>query len=479
MVGRYALLGEIASGGMATVYFGRLLGPVGFSRTVAIKRLHPQFAKDPEFVAMLLDEARLATRIQHPNVVATLDVVAIDGELLLVLDYVHGESLAHLLREARTAGRPIPTRVLAALASGMLHGLHAAHEARSEAGEPLGIVHRDVSPQNVLVGVDGMARVLDFGIAKAAGRIQQTREGQLKGKLPYMSPEQVRGAPLDRRSDIYSASIVLWEALAGRRLFHGDGDMEVFAQVALGARHRPSELVPALPPAFDDIVMRGLARDPADRYPTAWDMAVAIEEAFGLASPRQVGAWVAEVAGEHLVARSAQITEVERLSTPELLGPAAGASTHPRSESLPSLPLITSILPRRGDAAAPEPISGDLIQPVFGPVPQRRSPLLFGAAVAAVALLVGLGWAIGRGGNTAEPTVVSSAASAPAVQPSPLPAPSVGPSSSAATVSASARAAPLDRPSAARSPQPRSAARCNPPFVVDEAGIRRIKPECL
>src|SRR3954469_20093549 len=151
VIGRYALYGEIASGGMATVHFGRLLGPVGFSRTVAIKRLHAQFAKDPEFVAMFLDEARLAGRIQHPNVVATLDVVALEGELFLVMEFVQGESLSRVSRALRTAGMRLPTRVAASLLTGVCYGLHAAHEAASEQGEPLGIVHRDVSPQNVMI----------------------------------------------------------------------------------------------------------------------------------------------------------------------------------------------------------------------------------------------------------------------------------------------------------------------------------------
>src|SRR6516225_8996456 len=176
VVGRYALYVAIAAGGMATVHLGRLIGEVGFSRTVAIKRLHPQYAADPEFVSMFLDEARLAARIRHPNVVPTLDVVATKGELFLVMDYVPGESLARLSRVCREQRRPIPHRITSAVMAGALHGLHAAHEAKSERGAPLGIVHRDVSPQNVLVGADGVPRVLDFGVAKAAGRMQETRE---------------------------------------------------------------------------------------------------------------------------------------------------------------------------------------------------------------------------------------------------------------------------------------------------------------
>ena len=206
MLGRYALYEKIASGGMASVHIGRLLGPVGFARTVAIKRMHPQFAEDPEFVSMFLDEARLAARIRHPNVVQTLDIVSTDTELFLVMDFVQGESLARLIQSANSAGQHVPPEMVATIMVGVLHGLHAAHEAKDEQGEPLQIVHRDVSPHNVLVGTDGVARVLDFGVAKAAGRAQTTRDGQMKGKVAYMAPEQIRGS-VSRATDVYAASV--------------------------------------------------------------------------------------------------------------------------------------------------------------------------------------------------------------------------------------------------------------------------------
>ncbi len=199
VVGRYALYQSIAAGGMATVHLGRLIGAAGFARTVAIKRLHEQFASDPEFATMFLDEARVAARIRSANVVPIIDIVADGRELLLVMDYIQGESLARLMRSVTKAKTHVPLDVAVAIVAGMLHGLHAAHEATDEQGEPLGIVHRDVSPHNVLVGSDGLARLLDFGVAKAAGRIQTTREGQLKGKLAYMAPEQLRSvSPISR-----------------------------------------------------------------------------------------------------------------------------------------------------------------------------------------------------------------------------------------------------------------------------------------
>jgi serine/threonine protein kinase len=326
MLGRYALYEKLASGGMASVHIGRLLGPVGFARTVAIKRMHPQFAADPEFVSMFLDEARLAARIRHPNVVPTLDVVAMTDELFLVMEFVQGESLARLIRAAGARGERIPPEMLTAMMVGALHGLHAAHEAKSDSGMPLDIVHRDVTPQNILVGIDGVARVLDFGVAKAAGRLQTTRDGQLKGKLGYMAPEQIRGE-VSRRTDVYAASVVLWEALTGKRLFRGDNDAQVLSQILEGCRIRPSERAAGVPPALDEVTMRGLATDPAQRFPTARDMARALEEAIPLATASRIGDWVEQAAKQTLDERSARIASIESDSSlkapPEVLAAAA------------------------------------------------------------------------------------------------------------------------------------------------------------
>jgi eukaryotic-like serine/threonine-protein kinase len=315
ILGRYALYGEIASGGMATVHFGRLLGPVGFSRTVAIKRLHPQFAKDPEFVSMFLDEARVAARVQHPNVVSTLDVVATEGELVLVMEYVEGEALSKILRQIRASRALIPPRIVGSIVTGLLHGLHAAHEAKTERGDPLNIIHRDVSPQNVLVGVDGVSRVLDFGVAKAAGRMQLTREGQLKGKLAYMAPEQIAGEELDRRADVYAAGVVLWESLACRRLFDGENEGAILQKIIRGEVPPPSRFVPELPRAVDEICLRALARDREDRFRSALEMAVLLEQALGTEPNWRVGAFVQSCAHEALSARYAAVKEMENVST--------------------------------------------------------------------------------------------------------------------------------------------------------------------
>src|SRR5579883_2859449 len=315
---------------MATIHLGRLLGPVGFSRTVAIKRLHPQYAKDPEFVAMFLDEARLAARIQHPNVVPTLDVVSTDGELFLVMEYVQGETLSRLTRAAREKGERVPPRIATAIMAGVAHGLHAAHEAKDERGNPLGIVHRDVSPQNVLVGVDGVPRVLDFGVAKAAVRLQTTREGQLKGKLAYMAPEQLQAGLVNRLTDVYAAGVLLWEALTTRRLFEADSEGQLLSLVLKGTVESPSAIVPELAPVLGEIAM------------------LALERSQQCAMASEVGEWVEGVAREMLAKRAERIAEIE-------------SSAHARSgSSPPTSPSMHTQRTRSSEAAtqvAPAPVT--------------------------------------------------------------------------------------------------------------------------
>jgi tRNA A-37 threonylcarbamoyl transferase component Bud32 len=311
-VGRYVIYGEIAQGGMATVHLGRLRGAAGFTRIVAIKKLHAQFAKDPEFVRMFTDEARLAARVRHPNVVPTLDVVSQDGELFLVMEYVHGETLARLIVHSRRAGSRVPPAVACSILCGALHGLHAAHEAVSAQGEPLSIVHRDVSPQNILVGTDGIARVLDFGIAKAAGRMHQTEAGVVKGKMGYMSPEQLYGERLDRRTDTYAAGVVLWESLVCDRLFAGHGDEPALAKMLSTEVSPPSRRVPGVSPALDTVVLRAVDRDRGRRFATALEMALALERSTQPATPSEVGAWVLACAGEAIAPRARLIASLEK-----------------------------------------------------------------------------------------------------------------------------------------------------------------------
>src|ERR1700722_6742163 len=296
---------------MAVVLFGRLLGPVGFARTVAIKRLHPYHAHDPEFVTMFLDEARLASRIRHPNVVPTIDVVDLEGEVFLVMEYVQGETLSRLARAASQQKARVPLPIAVAIMVGVLHGLHAAHEAHGEQGQALDIIHRDVSPQNILVGEDGVARLADFGIAKASWRAQSTREGQFKGKLPYMAPEQIARKRIDRRVDVYAAGVVLWELLAGRRLFDGDSPASTIEQVMHQSAMAPSRLVTGITAALDVVTLKALARSPGARFETAREMAIALEEAAKPATAREVGDWVSATAGDSLRRRAATLSQIE------------------------------------------------------------------------------------------------------------------------------------------------------------------------
>jgi serine/threonine protein kinase/Tol biopolymer transport system component len=312
-LGRYVLYESIARGGMASVHFGRMLGLVGFTRTVAIKRLHPHLARDPEFVAMFLDEARVAARIHHPNVVSTLDIVTTADEVFLVMEYVRGEVLSGLVKRGVAAPQPVICSIIA----GVLHGLHAAHEAKSDRGAPLEIVHRDVSPQNILVGEDGVARIADFGVAKATWQVQTTRDGQLKGKVAYMAPEQLRRRGVDRRTDLYAIAVVLWEALTSRRLFAGDDPGSIIAQVLMDEVPPPSVYAPSVSRELDAFVLRGLAHDPNERFATAAEMAKELERLVPLAPQSSVSDWVRCNASEALTRRAVLLGHIEAASVDE------------------------------------------------------------------------------------------------------------------------------------------------------------------
>ncbi|MBW2525893.1 MAG: serine/threonine protein kinase, partial [Deltaproteobacteria bacterium] len=296
-VGRYETLGAIASGGMAKVHLGRAVGMAGFERLVAIKLMHPHLAEDPAFVAMFLDEARLAALIRHPNVVATIDVQNSDDGLFLVMEYVEGCSLGALLRKLEADERAVPLDVAVRLTLDVLAGLQAAHEQQGTDCAPLGLIHRDISPANVLIGKDGAARITDFGVARAEERISSTRGGELKGKVPYMPPEQLRGLAVDQRVDVYAAGAVLWEVLVGRRLFRAPNEAALLSAILAGAEASPRELRPDVPEAIDQACMKALAPDRDVRFFTAVEFADALEDAAvdagaGVATPRTVAKFV-------------------------------------------------------------------------------------------------------------------------------------------------------------------------------------------
>jgi serine/threonine-protein kinase len=324
-IGRYTLVEKIGSGGMASVYLGRLTGAAGLHRTVAIKRLHPHLAENDQLRLMLLDEARITLRIRHPNVVPTLDVAQLEQELLIVMEYVVGVSLARLIERA---SEPPPPAIVATIVASVLHGLHAAHETCDDHGAPLGVVHRDVSPQNILVGADGTTRVLDFGIAKAAGRMHATRDGQAKGKLAYMAPEQLETMEVDARTDVFATGVVLWEALTHKRLFGDENEALMTAKVLRGVVPPPSSRVGGLDPRFDAICARALERKPAARYATAREMALELE-ACGIVPSSVVARYVEETCGDEVLrnrsaralraARSAGASATEKDAAPILV----------------------------------------------------------------------------------------------------------------------------------------------------------------
>jgi serine/threonine-protein kinase len=313
-VGRYAIFDQFAAGGMASVHLARLAGLEGFSRVVAVKRMHRHLLENKDFKAMFLDEARLAARIRHPNVVPILDVIAIGDELLIVMEYVHGVSVHALMRLSVKAKANMPRPVAFAILTNTLHGLHAAHEARDEQGELLGLVHRDVSPQNVLVGVDGVARMLDFGVARALRAKQDTDPGILKGKHSYLAPELIEGGVATRQSDVFSAATLFWELLAGRKLFGGATEQDRLTAILKGNYESPRKYARDLPKEIERIVLRGIAPNPAERYPSALEMAIDLETHATPATARVVGEWVSQLAAEELARHVALIHQIETSS---------------------------------------------------------------------------------------------------------------------------------------------------------------------
>ncbi len=488
---RYELLFELASGGMATVYLARMRRPMGFSRLVAIKCMHPQFAKDPEFATMFVDEARLTARLRHPNIVPTLDIVADDGHLLLVMEYVEGASIAGLCKASSAAKARVPVAIAAAVVHDLLLGLHAAHEATDDEGAPLAIIHRDVSPQNVIVGVDGMARVLDFGVARARHNVHHSTNNEIKGKVPYMPPEQLCGEALDRRVDVYAAGVILWEMLVGKRLFEGPSETIIARRVLDDVVVPPSARIDGIAPELDRLVLKALAREATDRFATALEMAEELSRIVSPASRTEVAAWVRSLA--------------PAAPSP----PSSGAlPSAPSAPSLPSeaptsieLTTIVAVLERaqtkRSDAQEHD-------APSAPHVPRRARFVggLVGVACVLAAALVAKAALVERpaaaatpvSANVAPPAAAATgsapispetAAMAPAIDSAPA-ARAAKPRARTAAIVAKPAPAIEAKPAAAE-PAPAPAApatdgngaTCRPPYTVDADGHRHYKVECI
>ncbi len=378
-LGRYETLKKIASGGMATVYLGRVVGEGGFERLVALKVMHPHIASDPDFVGMFLDEARLAALIRHPNVVATIDIQKTSEAMFIVMDYVDGPTLQEVRKHLRSRDERVPIGIALRFFIDILNGLQEAHELRDADGKPLNLVHRDVSPHNILIGQDGRAQLTDFGVAKAEARISSTRGGQLKGKIAYMPPEQIIAQPVDRRADVYSAGVCLWECLVGKRLFRAANDGALVHMILDGKPAPPSRYCDDIPAAIEGVLMKAISRRPEDRYEEAVDFAEALEDAareakIKLPKQREVGRFIKEIVGElgrHPVSRRS-LTPPSAPSQGAGVPPLADAPKEARGGAAPSSPPApggAAALPQPPIQAAPELAKGPPPIPEIGSDP--------------------------------------------------------------------------------------------------------------
>ncbi|MEO8178111.1 MAG: serine/threonine-protein kinase [Deltaproteobacteria bacterium] len=332
-VGKYELLLPLGTGGTATVYLARTRGVAGFEREVALKLVHAHLRADEESRLHLLEEARLAARIRHPNVVPVTEVDADACGVFLVMEYVEGEALSGLVRTLRDHNQRLPTRLIARIMNDALAGLHAAHELRDRQSQLVGLVHRDFSPQNILVGIEGVARLADFGVAKAASRTVRTKTGLVKGKVAYMSPEQARGHRVDRRCDVWAAGVVVWELVTGRKLYDHEDDVATLLSVVTEEPPRLAQVLQGVPSSLDEAVAYALTSDVNRRCPSAETLRCMLESAWdecgGMATPTELGAFVRQTVGHKLAERRALALGGR---SPDLTGPASSAPRTPGTE---------------------------------------------------------------------------------------------------------------------------------------------------
>ncbi len=409
--GRYEALFRIASGGMAEVYAARVRGEAGFQKLVALKRMLPHLTDDDRFGTMFMDEGRLAAHISSPNVVSTLDLGrADDGSLYLVMELVVGSTLSNLLRNCARAGVPMPIPVGVELLVQAAQGLHDAHEARTPLGAPLHIVHRDVSPQNILVGTDGRVRITDFGVARAILRRTKTSTGELKGKLSYFSPEQCADVELDRRSDVFSLGVVAWETLTTRRLFHAENPLAVLERVTRMPIPSAHAVNPAVPEMVAEVIADALERNRDKRFASAIDFARALRDAaritVGDADASRVAALVKAHGGE-------SVEWMQRQLRASLSQWPDRPSSMPAADDLPT-EISSDVIPRADDPPGGAPLAAmisstgaSFVGPAVGVVErpiaaERRSPLPVILATVMVGGALAAGAAVGVVGLTTD-----------------------------------------------------------------------------
>ncbi|MEN9799244.1 MAG: hypothetical protein RL653_2940 [Pseudomonadota bacterium] len=276
--GRYELLRKLATGGMGEIYLARQAGPVGFEKLLVVKRILPHLSEEDEFIQMFFDEARIAAALNHPNVAQLFDLGEVDGSHYIAMEYVAGESTRAVRARCNERGEPLPIGLACRVFADAACGLDFAHSARSSNGAPLQLIHRDVSPQNILVAFNGAVKLIDFGVAKAAGKLTHTATGAVKGKYAYMSPEQAKGEPLDGRSDLFGLATVFWETLTGERLWKRDSELNTMKAVVKEPAPPPSSVNPDVSPALDALVLKALQKKRNDRFASCGEFQLAVED---------------------------------------------------------------------------------------------------------------------------------------------------------------------------------------------------------
>jgi serine/threonine-protein kinase len=533
---KYRILAELGEGGMANVYLAVARGPSGFSKLLVLKAIRDDLASQPDLLAMFLDEARLAARLNHPNVVQTLEVSELRGRPVIVMEYLDGETLANILHKPESRDMPLPMKLR--IVSAALDGLQYIHDLADFDGTPLELVHRDISPHNVFVTFDGQVKLLDFGIAKGLTSRSRTSTDVIKGKIRYMSPEQMSGEPCDRRADIFSMGVILWEIATGRRIWHGRTEVNVMHAVMNEGVPPPRSVEPSVPAALDDICVKALATSPDDRYRTAADLQADLEDALermgSRATPKEIGKYLATAFATNRTRRR-EVIELELKKPDEAVEPSSGRFRFPpRFVSLSAAPLV------------------DTGEPVASPHAQSRgwaallAALVVGALVGGLLILrhpAGSSIAVGTGpaaASPSEPLNVPAATSQATAVPSsvllrlaatpetaelfldgkPLgsnPYVGVRPADdsphtvraeapgyvtgtadisldrdvklvlplvaakalSAATAHRAPVLAPVAPSASAATPASSTNGNCTPPFYFDAQGIKRLKPECL
>jgi TonB family protein len=439
--GAYEILERIAAGGMAELYKARRSGVEGFQKILAIKKILPHLADNEEFIAMFADEAKLAAQLNHPNIVHIFDLGKIEGGgYFIAMEYVDGRDLRALLNAAQDLGVPLPTPLAVYVASKVAAALDYAHRRKDSEGREMTIVHRDVSPQNILISYEGDIKLCDFGIAKAASKASTTQSGALKGKVQYMSPEQAWGKPIDRRSDLFSLGSVLFEMLTGTRLFRGDSDLTVLEKVRAAQVVPPSTINPEVPKNLDTVVLKALAREPEERYPNASDMLRDLEAVLYSYSPAPGSADLAiylhRLQAEEQAAADIKSREAANAATPppEKKRKSKGSPVPRRTGSAPQFvaPAPPASPPPQAPAASSRsetPPSGVFAAPAARRADaeaKSRAPLYTLIALAVVALVAAGWWALRRP-SAPLPAPVVRATPLPAMAPTSLAIPSPAP----------------------------------------------------